>query len=179
MSRPLMQITGWVELQRKLKQIGDDKTKRAEAVKVLRRVAQPIARMAKQRAPVSDKPHTVSGKRTKKTIQPGNLGKSMGVIVARRSKNPQVVVGPRAKGNNDGWYGHFVEYGHNIYRPGFKRQHSASSKAKRHNASGAKAKTKAQPFMKQLLNETKGQVVPQAEKAVAKFIQQSINRLSR
>jgi HK97 gp10 family phage protein len=182
MSRPLVEITGFRELQEKLKRLANDRQKRAEILKVLRKVAQGTVRVARQTAPVSKRPHIVSGKRTKKTIQPGALRKSIGVITGRKGQakdNPTVYVGPRAKGNFDGFYGHFVEYGHNVYASDFKRKRSSSDKARAHNNAGAKSRTTANPFMKETYDTTKGQVTQETVKSVEKVIQKSIDRLSR
>lgn len=52
----------------------------------------------------------------------GNLKKSQGLITGK-SENPTILVGPRVKGANKGWYGHFVHDGVNIYHKGYKRKH--------------------------------------------------------
>ncbi|MCO6149060.1 HK97-gp10 family putative phage morphogenesis protein [Flavobacterium sp. NRK1] len=180
MSKPLIEVTGFKELQQKLMQLADDRQKKSEMVKILRKVAQGTVKAARRNAPESKKAHYQGGNRTKKVIQPGALKKSIGVITGKRTNgNPVVYVGPRAKGNFDGFYGHFVEYGHNIYRGGFKRKHSASVKAKKHNASGVTSTTKANPFMKKTYTETKGAVTAETEKSVVKYIQKSIDRLSK
>lgn len=182
MSTPLVEIKGFPELEAKIKELADDKKKKAAVTGLLRKVAQVTVKAAKRNAPVAKKPHLVSGKRTRRLIQPGNLSKSIGIIQGRRGKaaqNPTIYVGPRAKGNNLGFYGHMVEYGHNIYRAGFKRQHSASDKAKAHNAGGAKGRTKAIPFMRKTYEQTKGQVTNETQAVVEKYIQQQIDKLSR
>lgn len=175
-----MQVEGFKEFQDKLKLLASDKQKFTEIIKVLRKAAQGTLRVARTQVPVSKKPHLVSGSRTKKTIQPGALKKALGVINAKRkSGNPVVYVGPRAKGNFDGWYGHFVEYGHAVYRGGFKRKRSASKKAKKHNASGAVSKTKGNPFMDRTYSMTKGQVTEETVGNVSKYIQKRIDALSK
>ena len=176
-SQALTEVTGFAELQRKLMLIANDRRKRSEILKVLRKVASGTVRVARRNAPKSDKPHLISGSRTRRIIQPGNLRKSIGTITGR-SENPTVYVGPRAKGNNLGFYGHFIEYGHNTYKKGFKRKRSSSAKALRHNMSGVKSRTEANPFMAETYNETKGQVTPETADAVAKVIQKTIDRLS-
>lgn len=181
MSKSLVQITGFAELQEKLKLLSSDKQKRAEMLKVLRKVASGTVRVARRKAPVAPRKHMVSGKRTKKVIEPGALRKSIGIIQGKKGgarENPTIYVGPRAKGNWDGWYGHFVEYGHNIYNGSFKRKHSASAKARAHNAMGAKSKTASNPFMADTYAETKGQVTAETEKQVARVVQKTIDRLS-
>lgn len=181
MSSSLVEITGFAELQRKLMLLANDKQKRAPMLKVLRKVAQGTVKVAKRKAPVSKKPHLISGKRTRRMVQPKNLSKSIGTITGKKGAaktNPTIYVGPRTKGVNDGFYGNFVEYGHNIYNKGFKRKRSVSAKAKAHNAAGAKSSTTAIPFMRDTYDQTKGQVTAESEKSVVAFIQKEINKLS-
>ncbi|OIQ16549.1 MAG: hypothetical protein BM557_09550 [Flavobacterium sp. MedPE-SWcel] len=178
MTKSLIEIEGFDELQRKIKLLADDKSKRREAISVLRKVAGSTVKVARNEAPVSKKAHVAR----KKKVSPGNLKKSIGVIVGRKGDakiNPTVYVGPRTKGKNFGFYGHFVEYGHNIYKAGFRRKRSSSKRAKAHNTTGSKSKTKANPFMGRAYNRTKGRVTADAEKSVARFIQKRIDKLSR
>ena len=168
-------------LQRKLQQVANDKDKKRVITSVLRSVAQSTVKAARANAPVSRRPHVVSGRRTKQVIQPGSLKKSIGVIVGKKGtakQNAVVYAGPRAKGKNTGWYGHLVELGHNIYRSGFKRTRSATAKARAHNASGTRSKTKGFFYMKKAYESTKGGVTADAEKRVAKVIQRQIDKLS-
>lgn len=164
----LVEITGFRELQEKIKLLADDKDKRREVLLILRQVAKPTLQAAKSFAPISKKTHRARGK----MIAPGNLKKSLGNITGK-SDNPTIYVGARAKGNNDGWYAHFVEKGHNIYNKGYKRKHKAGA-----NDHAAKGKTKATPFMAKAYQATGGQVTSDAEQKVAAFIQRRINKLS-
>jgi len=115
MGKELIEITGFKELQHKLRQL-PDKVKKKHLIPVLKKAAHPYVQTGQKSdiVPKSARKHTVSGKRTKKTIEPGNLRKSIGTIVGRKGQakvNPTVYVGPRAKGRHDGWYGHFVDAG--------------------------------------------------------------------
>jgi hypothetical protein len=176
MSKPLIEVTGFKELQDKIKLIADDKTKRAEVLKILRVVARPTVQAAKAFAPKSKKPHTISGSRTKQVIAPGNLSKSIGNITGK-SENPTILVGPRVKGKNLGFYGAWVETGVNIYKKGFKRKRSKSASAS--NNAGAKKRTTGAFFMKKSFELTKGQVTNDAEKKIAAYIQKTIDKLSK
>lgn len=178
MSRSFVEIEGFPELMEKIKQLGDDKSKRQEVLKILRQVANATVNVARANAPISRKPHLVSGSRTRKVIQPGALKKSIGTITGK-SENPTILVGPRAKGSFDGWYGNFVEKGHNVYSKGFKRKRSATSKAQLFNSGGAKKRTRADLFMSRSYDQTKGQVTADAEKKFAAYIQKQIDRLSK
>jgi len=178
----LTEITGFTELVAKIKELANDRQKKTEMLKILRRVAAGTVRVAKSEAPKSDKPHIVSGKRTRRVIQPGAMRKSIGTITGKKGRakeDPTVYVGPRARGNMDGWYGHFVEKGHNIYKAGFKRKHSASAKAVAHNNAGAKSRTAANAYMARTYEQTKGQATAESAAGIAKYIQKRIDALSR
>jgi HK97 gp10 family phage protein len=173
MAKPMVEITGFPELERKIKALSDDKSKKREVVGILKQVASSTVKAAKQTAPISKKKHTARGR----VIQPGNLKKSIGTIVGRKGSakdNPTVYVGPRAKGKQDGWYGHFVEYGFNVYNKGFKRKRKAGA-----NNGAAIRRTKGNPFMKNAYEQTKGAVTQESEAKVARYIQKRIDKLSR
>lgn len=173
MSKPLVEITGFSELEKKIKSLANDKDKKREVIAILKQVANSTVAAARQSAPISKKVHTARGKK----IQPGNLKKSIGTIVGRKGQakeNAVVYVGPRAKGKQDGWYGHFVEYGFNVYNKGFKRKRKAGA-----NNGAAIRRTKANPFMKKAYDQTKGGVTQDAEVKVARFIQKRIDKLSK
>jgi len=155
MSKSLVEIKGFNELQRQLKKL-PDKVKKREMHKVLGQVANPTVKAARSQAPISKKPHLQSGKRTSKLIQPGNLKKSIGKIKGKRGlgrENAVLYVGPRSKGKKyDGWYGMFVALGTRFQ--------------------------KSNPFMKRAYNQTKGLVTAEAEVKVARYIQKQIDKLS-
>jgi len=153
MPKDVVEITGFRELQAKIKVL-PDKVKRKELLKIMGQVANPTVKAARSNAPISKKPHLQSGKRSYRVIQPGNLKKSIGKITSRRNKvNAVLYVGPRSKGRkNDGWYGMMVH-------GGTKHQ-------------------KANAFMDRAYNQTKGKVTADAEVKVAKYIQKQITRLS-
>lgn len=180
MSRLQVQVEGFSELENKIKLLASDKDKRKEVLMILRQVAKPTLRAAKATAPTAKKPHTIGGKtRSKKVIQPGNLRKSIGEIVGKRGQskeNPTLYIGPRAKGNFDGFYGAWVHEGHNLYRAGYKRKRTASGTAT--NNANATRKTRSNPFMKRAANQTQSSVASDAEKKMAKFIQRRIDKLS-
>jgi len=162
-------VIGFDRLQQQLKLLADDKDKRRETLILLREAARPTIQAAKQLVPISKRSHIARGK----VIQPRNLQKSIGAITGRRAKNPTIYAGPRAKGSFDGWYGHFVHDGHNLYRTGFKRK-----RVKGANAAGAISRTKANPFMTNAFKATEGVVTADAEKRMAALIQRRINKLS-
>lgn len=174
MPKPIVEITGFPELEKKIKALGDDKSKKREVIGILRQVANSTVKAARQTAPVR---RSYTNIKTKKTVLGGTLQKSIGTIVGKKGSakdNPTVYVGPRAKGNNDGWYGHFVEYGVNLYNKGFKRKRKAGA-----NNAFAVRRTKGNPFMKNAYEQTKGAVTQDAEAKVARYIQKRIDKLSR
>jgi hypothetical protein len=157
MSKSVVEITGFKELQAKIKLLADDKDKKRELLLLLRQVAKPTLEAAKAFVP-------------KKTLK---LQKSLGFI-SSKAINPTVLVGPRVKGQNKGWYGHMVHEGHNIYAKGFKRKRKGGGV----NDYAAKSRTKAQPYMTEAYAATEGLVTADAEKKVTAFIQRRIDKLS-
>lgn len=172
MSKSIVEITGFRELQKKIIKLSNPKDKRREILTILRNVAKSTVTAARNYAPVSKKSHVARGK----VIESGTLKKSIGTITGRKGRakeNPTVYVGPRAKGKFDGWYGHFVEAGVNVYNTGFKRKRKRGA-----NNKAAVRRTKGQFFMKRAYNLTSGKVTKEAEQKTAKFIQRRINKLS-
>lgn len=168
MSRPLVEIEGFRELEAKLKLLSNDKDKKKEILLILRQVANPTLRAAQSFIVNSKKAHKTRGK----LIKPGNLKKSIGTITGKQD-NPTIYVGPRAKGSFNGWYGHFVHDGHNVYNKGYKRKHTAGA-----NNAAAKSRTTANPFMTKANTVTNSQVTDDAEKRITAFIQRRIDKLS-
>ncbi|WP_268846455.1 hypothetical protein [Flavobacterium aestivum] len=168
MSSGLMEVTGFKELEARIRLLANDKDKRKEVLIILRQVAQPVLQAARTLVPIAPKRHKARGK----WIDPRNLQKSLGNITGKQ-ENPTIYVGPRAKGSFDGWYGHFVEKGKNVYRKGFKRKRKAGA-----NDHAAVGKTKANPFMAKAYASTNGPVTADAERKMQVFIQRRINKLS-
>ena len=156
MSKSVVEIKGFEELRQKLLLLPDKVTKR-EMLKILGQVANATVSAARSNAPQSKKEHIISGKRTRKIIQPGNLKKSIGKITGKRGlgkENAVLYVGPKSKGiKHDGWYGMFVEKG--------------------------TKKITANPFMNRAYEQTKGGVTADAEAKVTAYIQKQIDRLSK
>lgn len=158
MAKELYKITGFAELQNKIKQL-PEKVKRGEVLKILGQVATPTVKAAKANAPVSKAAHVG---RKNKVIEPGNLQKSIGKIRGKRGSakvNAVLHVGAKSKKNkNDGYYAHMV------VKPGFKGRNRKGSENK---------------FMQRAFEQTKGQVTVDAEKKITKYIQKQIARLSK
>jgi HK97 gp10 family phage protein len=185
-----IEVKGFEKLKDQLKQLANDKDKKSEILLILRQVARPTLDAARSLVPVSKKPHMVSGKRTKKIIQPGALKKSLGTITGRRAKNPTIYVGPRAKGTFDGWYGHFVHDGHDVYQNATsynvykykKRSRTRNTlervRGRKIGLNNKQGRVEGQPFLTQAYNQTNGSVTADAEKRMVAFIQRRISKLS-
>lgn len=161
-------VQGFEELKAKIKALANDKDKKREMLIVLRQVAKPTLNASKAMVPVSTKSHIAR----KKKILSGNLKKSLGLITGK-GPEPTIYVGARAKGNNDGWYAHFVHDGVNIYNKGFKRKRKKGA-----NNGSAIRRTARNPFLKNAYQQTQSSVTADAEKKMAAFIQRRINKLS-
>ena len=158
MSKSIIEIEGFKELNRKIKQL-PDKLKKREMLKVLRIVAKPTVAAARAQAPVGNKPHKRYSRRDGSVLGsylPGNLKKSIGNITGKRGlgrQNAVIYVGARSKGKKyDGYYGGMVHGG---------TVHQA-----------------ANPFMDRAYNQTKGMVTADAEIKTAKLLQRQIDKLS-
>lgn len=174
MSKSLVEIKGFPELQRQLKRFKDS-IKRKELLKILGQIANPSVKAAQQSVPVSNQVHyrytgvkrgirrkNVSGS-DKIKINPGNLKKSIKKIVAKRSKiNAILDVGAKAarrKGKTpDGYYAHMV------VKKGFK---------------GKRRVGKTNNFLKKAYDKTQGGVTRDSEKRIERYMQRQINRLSK
>lgn len=169
MSRAFVEVEGFSELLAKLRLLADDKDKKKEMLLILRQVSSFTVKVAKGLVPVSKKKHVARGK----IIMPENLKKSIGNITGK-GVNPTIYAGPRAKGAFNGWYGHFVHDGVNIYNKGYKRKRSKGA----NNQSGVKKKTTGNPFMTKAYDMTEGQVTDDANVKFTAFIQRRIDKLS-
>lgn len=176
-----IEVTGFPELQAKIKQLANDKDKGREVKLILRQVAKPTLAAIRAATPVSKKSHIARGKK----IEPGNLKKSIGIIESK-AKNPTVLVGPRAKRGNDGWYGHMVHGGHAVYRNNQNsrkvlksgRKKSVLARVTNKRTGNAVGFVDGIPFQTMGYDKTKGMVTAEAEMQFGKFIQRRINKLS-
>lgn len=174
-----IEVKGFAELVSKIERLADDKDKRKEVILLLKNIAKPTLNVAKANAPVASKKVQSRGK----FIQPGTLKKSLGYINVK-SENPTVAVGARSKGNNDGWFAHFVHAGHDVYNNpngASKRNGKAKSSLARitnKRKGNVQRRVEGNPFLNDAYESTKGTVTADAEKQMAAFIQRRINKLS-
>jgi hypothetical protein len=163
-----VEVTGFDALVNEIKKLADDKTKRKESLMILRQIAKPTLEAAKREVPVSKRVHVARGER----ISPGNLKKSLGTITGKNKENPTILVGPRVKGSQKGWYGHMVHDGVNVYRKGFKRKHKKGA-----NNNAAIRRTRSNPYLTRAYDQTQGKVTAEAEAKFVKFVQRRLNKL--
>lgn len=141
-----LEVSGIREIQMMLKELPRAVRKKV-LMDVFRKASKPLIREAKARTPVSNKKefatlhrHYTKGKgfhAFKRRHRPGQLKRSIGAIPGR-SKEAVLWVGPRTSRRysttaNDGWYGHFIEFGTVNMAP--------------------------QPFMRPAYETTKGQMI--------------------
>jgi hypothetical protein len=158
-AKGLYEITGFAELQAKIKKLGNEKDKRKPILAILRKSAKSTIDVAKRLAPKDS----------------GVGAKSIKFQALRRARVPMGIVGPRSLGKYDGWYmRQFVIPGHNIYRAGFKRNRKGNAKA---NLKGAKKRVPANFFMNRAKETTERQVIGKAIPQTEKFIQKQIDKL--
>ena len=156
-NRVTVDVEGFPQLVAQIKKL-PNQVKGREVEKIMRRVARPALVAARQEAPEGET------KVLKKAI-------TITRIRYRDYDRAGVKVAPSRR---KAWYAHFVEYGHNIYRAGFKRKHRKGA-----NASGVKSRTKANPFMDRARKATVPGAVEDAKRRLAKYVQSAIDRLSK
>ena len=107
------QIEGWDEVVKSIIELGDDKSKRNEVLKILRRQAAPAKRVMIAQAPKARK--DVKYHRDNSIVyKPGNLKRAMKIFTGRDKAYPSVYVGAQAKKpQGSGYYSYFVQYGTN------------------------------------------------------------------
>jgi hypothetical protein len=57
-AKSIVEVTGFPELERKIKALSNDKDKKREVIGILKQVANSTVKAAKQTAPISKKKHT-------------------------------------------------------------------------------------------------------------------------
>lgn len=175
-------VTGFDELKAKIKDLANDKDKKKEVTLILRQVARPAVLAAKNAVPVSAKSHIARGKR----VESKNLQKSIGLINSKLS-NPTVLAGPRVRNGNEGWYGHMVHDGHDIYRNNQNikkvlksgRKKSVLARITNKRKGSAVGRVEGIPFMDIAYEQTKSATTADAQSKLTKFIQRRIDKLSR
>ena len=155
MSKSVVEIDGFKELQSLIKEL-PDKVKKREMAKIMRQVADPTYKAMKQAAPVySGKPH--KKRQVGKTViagtyVPGYGKKTIFKKVLRKTENPVISVGPHTRKGKDGYYmRQWVIRG--------TRYH------------------KGNDFVDAAFQQTQGRVTADAEARTARYIQKNIDKL--
>ena len=100
---------------KKIKKLESIDKKRTKILSLLRSSAKPLVTALKAAAPVSSAPHKIRSADGKRTVAPGNLKRSFGVIRSRNRRKAEIFVGAKAgkKGKkDDGFYANMVDGGH-------------------------------------------------------------------
>ena len=110
-----IQIEGMDRIVKEIEKL-DDKMKRKEIIKILRRQVEPMKEAIKAEAPVYDRTvarYTTDGK-VADIYKAGNLRDSITIKSGRNKGYPNVAVGPAfgVKKKYDGYYSFFVVYGY-------------------------------------------------------------------
>ena len=111
MAKSTIHIEGLEDVIDEIKGITDDKVKRREILKILKRQSKPILRAIKANTPIAEEVKTVRGVK----YEPGNLKKSMAIKTSPSKSYPNVLIGPRkgrsSRIKNDGFYAFWIQYG--------------------------------------------------------------------
>ncbi len=110
-------IEGIADVSRQITSLVDDKMKRSEILKILRKQVKPLLREVKNQTPVAQKVLQVRDRK----YSIGNLRDSMKIKTSKMKHYPNVLVGPRMGGkknketglaDGDGFYAFFIQYGY-------------------------------------------------------------------
>lgn len=157
MAKPLVEIQGYDKFLKAIEKL-PDKTKRSEMLKLIRKTTKPTILAAK--ANIND--------------QSGRLARSIGNITGKSKTYPNILVGPRIKGNHAGFHGHLVEFG--------TKKHVIWQKYKTKNGRIIRRRiehpgSKPHPFMKPAFESTKGLVSKDLEVRIAKYLEKKVQTL--
>ncbi|MAO22445.1 MAG: hypothetical protein CMJ25_16995 [Phycisphaerae bacterium] len=135
----------------------DDKMKRSEILKILRRQMQPVLDKMKQNAP-NQRTEKINVRGT--DINPQELKNSLAIKTSPAKKYPNVLVGPRyGKGKKkfDGFYAWWIEYGVGT--------HSANPTGKKN-------------FIQKTYSETSDKIYTEASDKLKKYIKRKAKKLN-
>jgi len=196
--KSLVDIEGFDKLQKQLMKLSNDKSKKREIIQILKQFSKPTKTAAQRYVPVQS---SFSNIKSKRTVLGGSLRASIKPIVGKKGNsriNPTVYIGPRVykgkktskAGRNvwgDGWYGHMVDQGHDIYgnssNRGKKKKSgkavSVLARVGKRNKGNVVGRVPGAFFMKKAYQLTKGKVTNESASAVARYFQKKINKLSK
>lgn len=115
-----IKIEGLEGVIREIKTLADDKVKRKEMLKILRRQMKPIHAAVQSRANEQRAEHPIKVRGV--TYDPGNLAKSIKLFTGRKKTDASIYVGPAdghrgRKPKFDGFYGWWIIYGSAKHSP--------------------------------------------------------------
>lgn len=169
MPKKLVEITGFTELQAKIKKLSNDKDKRRPIIAILRKSAKSTITAARALAPkgsgyVDKADGSFWARKNRRVFKPskgvipykaGAGKKSIKFQVLKLARNPMGVVGPRSLGKDDGFYlRQFVIPGH-----------------------AGKKKVAPNFFMNRAQDATQNLVIGKAIPQTERFIQKQIDKL--
>jgi hypothetical protein len=192
-------VTGFDEIKGGIKEIVDDKGKKKEILLLLRKVAKPALLASKRFVPIQ---RSFSNLKSRRSVIGGSLKQSLGFITGKKGNskdNPTIYVGPRVfKGNKakksgrntfgDGWYGHMVDQGHDIYRNPKKQAYVRKDGIRSRNTLArltgrdkgkVQSRVEGQFFMKKAYQATGSTAEGEAGSAVAKYFQKRFDKKTR
>jgi HK97 gp10 family phage protein len=110
MNLSIESIEGLEGVIAEIKLLTDDRMKRREIIKILKRQVKPILEAVKANTPIADKP--IMG-RDGKVYEPENLKKSFAIWASPHKQYVNVLIGPKKgyRAKYDGFYAFFVEEG--------------------------------------------------------------------
>jgi HK97 gp10 family phage protein len=162
-----VKVEGFDALRAKIKQLGDDKSKRKEVNKILGQIANPTLDRARALSPIGSGTIKLRGGRSYKRkkryagrrvlqspYQAGTGKKSIAKKIMTRAKVPMVTISPRSRKSADGFY------------------------LRQFVIPGTKQNPKKNDFLDKAYNQTKNQVSAKAERRMVKYFNKQINRLS-
>jgi len=164
MPQSLFNVTGFDDLNRKLKQL-PDKVKRTEVVKIQRRLAKPLLKAYKNNVPVGKRNGARKTSGQNQEYKPGNLKRSIKIKTVPGRKvggNPYVAILPTTGGRNNGYYRFMV------VPIGFRG--SGRGSRKRRNTVVRDARNRA-------FKRVSTSAASKYERQTALYIQKTINRL--
>ena len=163
-----IEVKGFEDLNKKLKQL-DDKVKRNEVLKIIRRLAEPIVKAYAAELPVGTRDKKRSGY---PTVYPkGTLSKSVKVDIVPASKskgNPAIAIRPGKKGKWDGYYRFMVT-----------KKGAMTAKEIKKGDSRAGINTVTEEAKNRAWKSTEGKTTQAAVDKTAAYVQKQIDRLSK
>ena len=107
------EFEGFDKVVRVIKELGDDRIKRSELLKIFRRQIEPAKRIMIAQAPVERTGRTITYHRNNSIkYKPGNLKRAITKFTGKSKDYPTISVGAKAKKpEGSGYYSWFIQHG--------------------------------------------------------------------